>query len=315
MNANDDRWLLPSRQSEIPGHDLVAAARLHGRREGTFLVLASLLVMATIALPLWFASRWVVDLEDLPLDLSAIRLTSTELTLGVLVFPFAVVVGQLVCELYGTRRAGMLVLISTAASLVVITGEYFAVDHYPLYLALPLVACAAVAAASNILVFAIARRALGGRAMWLRSLLATPVALLLGWAAFVVLGSELGIELQAGIDLAVAPCVYTCAAAMAGVIPLVIARRALGTFLRIGGSEAPPVDHALVAPRRLPPALIVDEVSAPVRARRSSLPFTTAEVPVPFTTGEMRFFNEGEALAYLEQHKLERQRETVETLS
>jgi uncharacterized PurR-regulated membrane protein YhhQ (DUF165 family) len=311
MNANADRWLLPSRQTEIPGHDLVAATKLHGRREGTFLVLASLFVLATIALPLWFTSQWVVDLGDLPLDLSALRLSSTELTLGVLVFPLALVVGQLVCELFGTRRAGMLVLIGAVTSLLVIAGEYFTIPDYPLYLALPLVVCTTVAAGLNLLVFSGARRALVGRALWSRSLLATPIALVLGWAAFVAVGYALGIELQAGIGAAAAPCVYACACAVVGIIPLVIARRALGTFLRIGGSEAPPVDHSLVAPRRLPPALIIDESAAPVRPHRPALPFTTAEVPVPFTTGEVRFFNEGEALAYLEQQKLDRLRDTL----
>ncbi len=300
MSVNADRWLLPSRQTELPGRDLVATSTLHGRREGTFLILASVFLIATIGLPLWFASQWVIEIRG-----------ATELTLGVLAFPLAIIIGQLVCELYGTRRASMLVSIGTIASLLVIGGEYFAIENYPLYTALSLVACTTVGTGVNIIVFANARSAMDGRALWLRSFLATPVALLLGWAAFVGVAYQLGTAVNDAIGLAAAPALYACAAALVGIVPLVIARRALGTFLRIGGREAPPVDHSLVSTRRLPPAMIVDEVSAPVRVRRASLPFTTAEQPVPFTTGEIRFFNEGEALAYLEQQKQERLRDTL----
>jgi|GEM_PF-2173439 len=310
MNANVDRWLLPSRQAEIRGRSLVAATKLHARREGTLLVLAALFLTATIGLPLWFASRWVVDLTDLPIDLAG----ATELTIGVLVFPLALVVSQLVCELYGTRRAGVLVLVGTIVSLLVITGEYLAIDHYPVYLALPLVACTTITTGANVIVFATARGALDGSVVWLRSFLATTVALLLGWAGFVGIAYALGTPLEDGIALAAAPCLYACAFALVGIIPLAIARGAFGTYLRIGGSEAPPIDQSLISTRRLPPAVIVDEVSSPVRVRRASLPFTTAEQPVPFTTSEMRFFNEGEALAYLEQQKLEQQK-LRETLS
>ncbi len=302
MNANADRWLLPSRQTEFPGRDLLAPTALQGRRESTFLVLSALFLIATIGLPLWFASQWVVDLTDLPIELAG----ATELAVGVLVFPLALVVGQLVCELYGTRRAGVLVLVGAIASLLVVGGEYLAIENYPLYLALPLVACTTITTGASVVVFATARGALDGRRVWLRSFLATPVALLLGWASFIGIAYALGTPIEDSIALAVAPCVYACACALAGILPLAIARRVFGTFLRIGGSEAPPVEHSLISPRRLPPALIVDD--APVRMRRASLPFTTAEQPVPFTTGEMRFFNEGEALAYLEQQKL---RETL----
>src|SRR5450432_1390312 len=116
--------LLPSQQSDLPGRDLIDTPRLFARREGTFLVLASLFVLATLALPLWFASSWVVELTGLPIIV--------ELTIGVLVFPLALVIGQLVCELYGPRRAGTLVLATTVLSLAVIGGESLTVGGYPL---------------------------------------------------------------------------------------------------------------------------------------------------------------------------------------
>jgi uncharacterized PurR-regulated membrane protein YhhQ (DUF165 family) len=302
MYTNDDRWLLPSRQSDLPGRDLVAPTLLHGRREGTFLVLAALFLLATLALPLWFASSWVLDLTQVPIDLAG----ATELTVGVLVFPLALVVGQLVCELYGTRRAGALVLVGTVASLLVVVGEQLTVTNYPLALALPLVACTTVTNAINLLVFAAATRALEGRALWLRAFVATPVGLLVGWTAFAGTWAALGLDVNDAIALASAPCLYACACALVGVIPLVIARRALGAYLRVGGREAPPIDHSLVAVqprRRLPPALIVEDepanaVGTPTmlaRPRAHPMPFNTADYR-PFTTGEMEFFREGDEI-------------------
>lgn len=299
----DDRWLLPSRQSDLPGRDLVAPTTLHGRREGTFLVCAALFLLATIALPLWFASSWVVDLSSLPFDIAG----ATELTVGVIVFPIALIVGQLVCELYGTRRASMLVLMGTLASLAVVTGEQLTVADYPLALALPLVAATTVTNAINVLVFAGATRALDGRALWLRSFLATPVALLVGWSAFTLAWVGLGLDINDAITMASAPCLYACACALVGTVPLAILRRALGAYLRVGGREAPPVDHTLVSRRRLPPALIVEDEVATRTLRPQHLqhlPFTTAEVNIhpkgkPFTTGEIEFFREGDEMALM----------------
>jgi len=303
---NHDRWLLPSRQSDLPGRDLIAPTTLHGRREGTFLVLAVVFLVATIALPLWFASSWVVDLSVLPLHIAG----APELTVGVLVFPIALIVGQLVSEIYGTRRAGMLVVMGTLASLAIVIGEQLTVTNYPLALALPLVAATTVTNAINLLVFAGATRALDGRALWLRSFLATPVALLVGWSAFTLAWVGLGLDVNDAIVMAAAPCLYACACALAGAIPLVVLRTAFGVYLRVGGRQAPPIDHTLVAtpaPRRLPPALIVEEdpAEAPTRALRPQLlPFTTAEGPRvtpprsrPFTTGEIEFFREGDEMA------------------
>ncbi|MFT3695499.1 MAG: hypothetical protein QM831_20355 [Kofleriaceae bacterium] len=263
--------------------------RLHARREGSFLLLASLFMLATLALPLWFTSSYVVDISGLPFDLAG----ATDLTIGVLVFPIALIVGQLVCELFGARRAGMLALAGTLGSIAVIAGEYATIDNYQLPLALALVTCTTITNAANVIVFAATRRAMDGRALWLGSFLATPVALLAGWSAFTGAWVGLGGELDDAIALASAPCLYACACALAGMIPLVIARKAFGVYLRIGGREAPPIDHSLVATRRrLPPALIVDEEP---RALRQPLPFTTAPFRKPFTTLETEFFAEGDS--------------------
>jgi uncharacterized PurR-regulated membrane protein YhhQ (DUF165 family) len=204
----------------------------------------------------------------------------------VLLFPLALLVGQLVSELYSARRAGMLVLAATVASLAVIGGEWLTIDGYPLALALALVACTTVTNAVNVLVFATARRAMDGRALALRSFVATPVALLAGWSAFTLAWIAIGLELDDAITLASTPCMYALAFALVGALPLVIARRAFGVYLRIAGSLQ---DHSQPVRRRLPAALIIDD-SRPVR--RSSFN--------PYTTGELRFFAEGDELANIE---------------
>ena len=231
-------------------------------------------MVATLALPLWFASTWVVDLQSLPI-------TATELSIGVLVFPLALIAGQLTCELFGARRAGLLVLATTLASAAVIGGEALTVARYPVALALALVACSAIANAANLLVFASTRRIVSSVAS--RSFVATPVALLAGWSAFTLVWLAAGGEIEEAIVLASTPCLYAVACAIVGLVPLVIAARALAIYLRISG---PVFDHT--ATRRLPRALIVDEPV--VSANRSP-------VQKLYTTGEMRFFAEGDELA------------------
>src|ERR1700755_1724482 len=135
------------------------------RSELPFVVLAALFVGATIALPLWFASSYVADLTQVPIDLAG----ATELTLGVLVFPIALIMGQLICELYGTRRAMLVTLFGTIASAGIVFAAQQGSLAYPVELTLALVVCTTVANVINVLVFAGATRALDGRALWLRS--------------------------------------------------------------------------------------------------------------------------------------------------
>jgi len=146
------------------------------RSELPFVVLAALFVGATIALPLWFASSYVADLTRVPIDLAG----ATELTLGVLVFPLALILGQLICELYGTRRALLTTLVATLATAGIVVAAQQGELALPAELTLALAVCATVANVINVLVFGGATRALDGRALWLRSFMATPMALLIG---------------------------------------------------------------------------------------------------------------------------------------
>jgi len=264
------------------------------RSEFPFVVLSALFVGATIALPLWFASSYVADLTRVPIDLAG----ASELTLGVLVFPVALIMGQLICELYGARRALITTLIATAAS----AGVVVAVDQgqvaLPADLTLALVVCATVANLVNVLVFAGSTSALDGRALWLRSFVATPVALLIGWAAFAGAWTQLGNDVNDAIAMASAPCLYACACALAGILVLV----ALKAILRERPLEAPPIEYALVEPRRIQPAVLVEEPILLTRVIRRPVPMPVNTAPYfkPFTTGELAFFREGDEMSELD---------------
>ena len=264
------------------------------RSELPFVVLAALFVGATIALPLWFASSYVADLIRVPIDLAG----ATQLTLGVLVFPVALIMGQLICELYGARRALVTTLVATLASAGVVVAVHQGELALPADLTLALVACATVANLVNVLVFAGSTSALDGRALWLRSFVATPVALLIGWAAFAGTWTQLGNDVNDAIAMASAPCLYACACALAGILVLVV----LKAMLRERPLEAPPIEYALVEPRRVQPAVLVDEPILLTRVirRPAPMPMTTAPYFKPFTTGELAFFREGDEMSELD---------------
>ncbi|MEO6776430.1 MAG: VUT family protein [Kofleriaceae bacterium] len=262
------------------------------------MVLAALFVGATIALPLWFASAYVADLSRVPIDLAG----ASELTLGVLVFPVALIAGQLICELYGTRRALLVTLLATLASAGIVIASQHGALADPAELPLALVVCATLANLINVLVFAGATRALDGGALWLRSFVATPVALLIGWAAFAGTWVALGNDVDAAVAMASAPCLYACACALAGIVVLVTVK----ALLREAPLEAPPVEVAWVQPRRRAPALTIEEAeSEPIALTRVirrpmpvPMPMTTAPFK-PYTTGELAFFAEGDEMSEL----------------
>ena len=174
--TKQDRWLLPGRQYELPGRDLLAAAALHARRESMFLVFATLILTATIALP-FVSSGTVLDLGG------ALRLPQTaELTFGVAVFPVAILVSQLVCELYGSRRTYALGFAAVFAS-AALAALAFAADVLPLTAwPIALVAFGAAAHLSHAWVFAAMRRALQGHHLLGRSLLAMATSQVIGQA-------------------------------------------------------------------------------------------------------------------------------------
>src|SRR5690349_9313986 len=117
-DSHEDPWLLPTHQSEDAYRDALPESRLHGRREGTFLFLTALFLMAVI-LPITLGANQLIDLGYTLSRIIPDRepLVSLGLPVGALVVPLGLVAVQLVCELYGRRRANAMVWAGFAAAL------------------------------------------------------------------------------------------------------------------------------------------------------------------------------------------------------
>lgn len=291
----DDPWMLPSRQGDHPSRPVIPEEKLHRRREGVFLVLASLFMIAIAMLQLT-ASNLVIDvsytLSTLVPDLAFP--TALALLFAAIAFPISFVAINLVCELYGKRRAWALITVGVVATLALVAVTRLAgqLDGDPMVVrtALALAGCDLVAHVVNLGVFEALRRRMRGRGAWLRQLVSTTLAQGFGWATFALMIYD-----QAPADsiaVAAGSALYVVAFSAAIVIPFAIVTASLTRYLRIdvASEDDEPLDEAErfwadPAPRRrLPPALIIEDAdSAPVRS--------------PFTSAEMRFFTEGEQLA------------------
>jgi uncharacterized PurR-regulated membrane protein YhhQ (DUF165 family) len=317
-DTHEDPWLLPTHQYDYPTREVVPVARLHGRREGTFLVLAAMFLLATITLPLLGTSR----IFDLALVFPGLELPlAMHLPIGVLAFPLGFAAIDLVCELYGRRRASALLAIGTVV-IVALVGLMRIVDNtggvdQAFGPALAFAACYVVANLCNLMVFDALRRRMGGRGPGLRSLVTAVVAQLVGWCAFAfVLYAYVSATAEPGVDitepitaLVIGALAYAIAAALALVIPVVIAARTLAGYLRVSRIEAAPDDDGFAigsSRRRLPPAVLIDSSPAiPALPRPLPKPAAPRTQGVserraarksiqPFNSAEMRFFTEGD---------------------
>src|SRR5258706_10398486 len=110
-STHEDRWLLPRRQTEYPAWDLISEAKLHGRREATFLALAAI-ALVSITLLVMFGATRIIDLSALIATAAPDVELSVPLAvpLGVAPFAFGLVAVMLACELYGRRRGIALVI-------------------------------------------------------------------------------------------------------------------------------------------------------------------------------------------------------------
>lgn len=311
----EDRWLLPRRQTEYPAREMVAEARLHARREATFLALATLFV-ASLASLLLLGTAHVIDLSALIASIVPdVELpTRLQLPLGVAPAALGFIAVMLGCELYGRRRAAALVVagLFVAGALIGITRVADLVDQASATLrvaahpvgagafdgrdaafasAVALAAGAFVAHVASFLVFDTFRRAFGGRHVALRAVLATLVAQPASWAVyFAVAHAWTGIDADAIAPLALGSIACTVAVVLVLALPLAITARTFALYLRVGRLY----DDDDFEPRRLPPALVVDDEPAEPAfvARRRP-----ARVSLqPFSSGEMRFFEEGDQL-------------------
>lgn len=292
----DNSWVLPCRQGDYPGRPVLGEALLHRRRERTFLVLATLFLTATAAMIILGTSR-VIDITyaittvfpdiALPFELA--------LPFGVLAFPIALVAATLVCELYGRRRANSLVLMGLVASLA-LTGLMFAADRLDggtaaFGSALAVTACYLVAHVSNLVIFDALRRRMDGRHPVIRKTLATLFAQVGGWAAFAFAAYAYAIYVEGHnpiaygdwfASLALGSALFVAAVALVDLVPFAIARRSLMDYLRVA-TEAEEEEEIIELQPARAPAFVV---RAPVHPSLNL-----------YTTGERRFFTEGDELS------------------
>lgn len=309
-NSHEDRWLLPRRQTEFPARDLLPEVVLHGRREVTFLGLAALFLVAISAFLVLGTSR-LIDVSEVVARLAPALDAPDALVVPLGVAPFAVsfLASALVCDLFGRRRASALVWVGHVAALALVGLLRVAdlIDGGQAFgMALAFAACCVIGHASNVIVFDRLRR----RGRMLRMVLASTVALALGWAAFaIVLDAASGILIDPLARDAILALAITSAASALGIVlvlavPAALVMRGLSLALRVGrdlfgedallddDDEAPASPAASARPafaegsvaRKLPPAVIVDDDETPGR------PAT----PQPFSSAEMRFFSEGD---------------------
>jgi hypothetical protein len=165
---------------------------------------------------------------------------------------------------------------------------------------------------------------MAGRHLWLRLLVLSVVAQLAGWAVFGVatyalataLSPDAPIDSAAIIALATGSALYTLAAIALLTLPVALLARGLALFLRVArhdGDEADDEDADAddddapieLVRRRLPKAQIVedgaaapedqiDDDDAPLGSRRRRRAVASIQ---PFSSAEMRFFQEGDQLA------------------
>lgn len=313
-NNSHDRWLLPRRQTELPARGLLPEETLHHRRELTFLALAALFLTTSCALVMLGASR-VVDVSAVLARVApGIELpTALLVPLGVLPFAASFIAVSLVCHLLGRRRARALVGVGVIAVIALVGLMRVAdlIDGGDAFgAALAFAAAHGVGHASNVLVF----DRLRGRSVFLRIVVTAIVANALAWAAFAGVlhagGGYVLAPIARGMILAltVGSAAYSLVLVLVLATPAALTARGLAVALRVGRdlfgtgepattdeparSAARPAFAGGSAARKLPPALIVDvdsddEVARP-RARRPSLQ--------PYSSAEMRFFTEGDAL-------------------
>jgi uncharacterized PurR-regulated membrane protein YhhQ (DUF165 family) len=330
--SHDDRWLLPTRQSDYPSRPVLTDGRMHARREFTFLFLTGIFLVAATLLPVLGITR-VIDVAQMVPD--AELPVPLRIPLGVLAFPLTLFAASLVCELYGRRRAGALVLVGLVLSLGVI-GLLALADTIPgptgdsTVPAAAFVTCYAVALFFNVQLYYLLRRRSRRRNMWLPKTVAAIISLVAGWAAFalvmyghaVQIGGEPGPEAARAVaSLALAGCGYMVLFALIDLLPFVLIGRALTMYLRVGVLDDE--DRYLEGPSRAAPPPPPARISAPPPAvveppaRRSPLPpavvvetkpelVATATPPPPpprverpskaFTASDVRFFTEGDEL-------------------
>jgi len=229
-------WIQP--QADLPGRDALEDAHVHVRRERLFLWLAAFFIGTATLLPLlgfskWFGASWLPRMAGLEPPVMLL------VPLGVVAFPVALLVLNLVGELYGKARARSLVFTLFVLWLGVL-GLLWATDNIPDYNltvtsaffpSLALVGCGLLTLIMQVELF----DWIGAR--WLRHIASPLIAIVFGFGAFMLASLYIGIpngpvgDELLGVTLGAGG--YTALAVLVGAIPVVLLARALSIYLRV----------------------------------------------------------------------------------
>jgi uncharacterized PurR-regulated membrane protein YhhQ (DUF165 family) len=298
---HDDRWLLPRRQSEVPGWDLVAEETLHARREATFLWLSALFVGTSVVLVALGTSRIVDPAPVLAVLAPGVALPlALRIPFGVLPFALGALALTLVCELYGRRRAAVLVAVGLVVTIGVGALLRLAdrIDGTDASFAptLAFAGCYLVGHGLYVPLFDALRRRMAGHHLWLRLLVLSSATQLAGWSAFGFalygLATMTGgpVDVPAISALATGAGLYSFACIVVLTLPVALLARALRLFLRVARPARNDIRSELAAWRSGPEAGPLGPMTPGHRRPvRPSLQ--------PFSSAEMRFFAEGDQLA------------------
>lgn len=311
----EDPWLSPTHQAESATREVLPESRLHGRREGTFLALVALFMTGVIT-PIVLGASRVIDLGAVVSWVAPDYEPASPvlLPLGALAVPLAVFAIQVVCEVYGRRRANAMIWIGLVTTLVMVglmrlSDRLGAVDA-AIAPALGFAAAYVVVHVINVMVFDGMLQRAEGRRLWLRVIVATVVAQLVAWVAFAatvyaVMTALGGADLDAVAALASGGFAYTVAFGVLAAVPTIIVARMLVVYLRVGAAEIEP-QRRRARDRELDasgPRPAVRAVGSQPAALPPSVPPAVPKLvdrrdpkkPVqPFNSAEMRFFTEGE---------------------
>ncbi|MEM1329597.1 MAG: queuosine precursor transporter [Planctomycetota bacterium] len=271
-----DAAMLPSVQHEYPGLPELDERTLYRRREGLFLVLAGLFLGSLTMLNILGITRFIklfeIDFDGNP-DTAAIAFA---VAIGVLPYPVTFLCTDFISELYGRRRANLLVLMGLVLNLWVILilwvggamPGFEAIDpatgslardeagRLPVFFEVRQLAFGAVAASMiaylvaqlvDVQVFHFWKSLTRGKHLWLRNNGSTLVSQLVDTVAVILIthfvASGLPIDpdrsvwAQLGVFVATG-YVFKVLAALIDTIPFYLGARWLGRYLRV-----PPPDH------------------------------------------------------------------------
>lgn len=250
IESHDDPWLSPNRQAEFPTRSVLSAVKLHRRREKTFLVLAALVMLSTVALPL-LGTGLLLDVNYM-IDsaVPGLALPSAELAFGVLVMPLGMFAVSLVAELYGRRRAYAMAFVGFLTSLAAIgllyASERIGGEPEAVGAAVALAVAAFVGQFVIVPVHSNMRRNSPERRIWSRKLASTFVALLATWTVFAFTLYAHAVQMYGRAEDAVVAeigrlvlggAAYTVVVALLDVLPFVALSRGLAVYLRVGQFE------------------------------------------------------------------------------